>query len=328
MEYVEELESVPEPAHVEEVMNGFIDTVSGNEGFTKAQHYLEGVLFSNGIIRHHEVGGTEGILSKVGDGAKAALEYIKKMFRAIWDFFFKSEKKELEKKVDEALKKVEKDLEAMEKANVTPENADAALKKADAAINKLKDGPEKTKLKEKVNAAQDSDDPKHKAQVADTMPGEVFQAWRLNDLILTAFDGKFKASIKTLEELRDKEKASGNKYELSDEIQIVLNGLIGLPEVAGKITDLQSADAYIKKAYRCKEAMINNLTTIENQETRYKEMISEIESGKGKEELGKSTTALKESLVGITTIVNQCKDVIKWMMDIARMIGNACVVII
>lgn len=324
MEYVDELESVPEPEHVEQVMNGYIDTVSGAEGFTQSQHYLEGVLFSNGIIRQHQVGGTEGILSSVADGAKAAIEYIKKMFRSIWDFFFKSEKKELEKKVDKALDDAKKELDAMEKVKVTPENADAALKKADAAINKLKDGPEKTKLKEKVADAQESKDYSKKAQVGNIMPGEIFEAWRISEHILGAFDGKFKASIKKLEEMRDKEKARGGKNELSDEIQTILNGLIGLPEVAGKITDITSADAYITKARRCKEAMINNLTTIENQEATYKEMISEVETSKGKD----AAASLKESLVRITGIIAQVKDVIKWMMEIATMINRACVVVI
>jgi len=328
MEYVDELDSVPEPDHVEEVMNGFIDTVTGTEGFTKAQHYLEAVLFSNGIITHRDIGGTEGILSKIGDGAKAALEYIKKMFRAIWDFFFKKEKKELEQKVDKALDDAGKAVDTAEKTKVAPANADAALKKIDAALNKLKEGPEKTKLKEKVTEAQESKDNNHKAKVADFMPSEIFEAHRLNETILGAFDGKFKASIKKLEEMRDKQKAGGGRGDLSDEIQIVLNGLGGLPEVAGKITDFNSANAYITKAKRCKEAMLNNLTTIENEETRYKTMIAEVESGKGKEELGKSTAALKDALVVITGIINQVKDVIKWMMDIAKMIDNACVIVI
>lgn len=324
MDYVDDLDSVPEPEHVEQVMDGFIDTVSGNEGFTRAQHYLEGVLFSNGIISQRQVGGTEGILSNIADGAKAGIEYIKKMFRAIWDFFFKSEKKELEKKVDKALDDAKKELDAMEKVKVTPENADAALKKADAAINKLKDSPEKTKLKEKVADAQESKDDKKKAQVADILPGEIFQAWRISEHILGAFDGKFKASIKKLEEMRDKQKAAGGRGDLSDEIQTVLNGLIGLPEVAGKITDINSANTYITKARRCKEAMINNLTTIENEESRYKSLIAEVESSKGKD----ATAALKESLVTITGIIAQVKDVIKWMMEIASMIGKACVVVI
>lgn len=324
MEYVDELDSVPEPEHVEQIMDGFIDTVSGAEGFTQAQHYLEGVLFSNGIIRQHQVGGTEGVLSSVADGAKAAIEYIKKMFRAIWDFFFKSEKKELEKKVDKALDDAKKELDAMEKVKVTPENADAALKKADAAINKLKDSPEKTKLKEKVADAQESKDDNKKAQVGNILPGEIFEAWRISEHILGAFDGKFKQSIKTLEEMRDKEKARGGKNELSDEIQIILNGLIGLPEVAGKITDITSADAYITKARRCKEAMMNNLTTIENQEATYKAMISEVETAKGKD----AAASLKESLVRITGIIAQVKDVIRWMMDISNMINKACVVVI
>lgn len=324
MEYVDELESVPEPDHVEQIMDGFIDTVSGNEGFTKAQHYLEAVLFTNGIISRRDIGGTEGILSKIGDGAKAAIEYIKKMFRAIWDFFFKSEKKELEKKVDKALDDAYKSLDDMEKVKITPENADAALKKVDSAINKLKDGPEKTKLKEKVADAQDSKDYSKKAQAAETMPGEVFQAWRISVHILGAFDGKFKDSIKKLEEMRDKQKAAGGRGELSGEIQTILNGLTGLPEVAGKINDLASANAYITKARRCKEAMINNLTTIENQESHYKSMIAEVETEKGKS----AAAALKESLVTITGIIAQVKDVIKWMMEIANMIDKACVVVI
>lgn len=324
MEYVDELDSVPEPEHVELIMDGFIDTVSGSEGFTKAQHYLEAVLFSNGIITHRQVGGTEGILSSVADGAKAAVEYIKKMFRAIWDFFFKSEKKELEKKVDKALDDAKKELDAMEKVKVTPENADAALKKADAAINKLKDGPEKTKLKEKVADAQESKDDNKKAQVGNILPGEIFEAWRISEHILGAFDGKFKQSIKTLEEMRDKEKARGGKNELSGEIQIILNGLIGLPEVAGKINDITSADAYITKARRCKEAMMNNLTTIENQESTYKAMITEVENTKGKD----AAASLKESLVRISGIIAQVKDVIRWMMDISNMINRACVVVI
>lgn len=325
MEYVDELESVPEPDHVEQIMDGFIDTVSGSEGFTSAQHYLEAVLFSNGIITHRQVGGTEGILSSIGDGAKAAVEYIKKMFRAIWDFFFKSEKKELEKKVDKALEDVEKKLEALEKSNtVTTENADAALKKADSAINKLKDGPDKTKLKEKVAEAQESKDIGHKVKMGNVIVTEIFEAHRLNETLMGAFDTKFKGSIKKLEEMRDKQKASGSKYDLSGEIQIILNGLGGLPEVVGKIKDIQSASAYVTKAHRCKEAMLNNLTTIENEETRYKELIAEVEQGKGKD----ATASLKESLVTITGIINQAKEVIKWMIDIANIIDKACVVVI
>lgn len=328
MEYVDELDSVPESDHVEQIMDGFIDTVSGTEGFTKAQYYLEAVLFTNGIITRRDVGGTEGILSKIGDGVKAGLEYIKKLFRSIWDFFFKKEKKELETKAGKALDDAGKAVEAAEKTKVTPANADSALKKADTAINKLPDSPEKTKLKEKVAEAQESKDDNHKAKVADFMPSEIFEAHRLNQTILGAFDSKFKGSIKKLEEMRDKQKAGGGRGDLSDEIQIVLNGLGGLPEVAGKITDFASANAYITKAKRCKEAMLNNLSTIENEETRYKTMIAEVESGKGKEELGKSTAALKDALVVITGIINQVKDVIKWMMDIAKMIDNACVIVI
>jgi hypothetical protein len=97
-----------------------------------------------------------------------------------------------------------------------------------------------------------------------------------------------------------------------------------LPEVVDKIKDIQSADAYITKAGRCKEAMMNNLTTIENQESTYKAMITEVENTKGKD----AAASLKESLVRITGIIAQVKDVIRWMTDIANMINRACVVVI
>lgn len=212
----------------------------------------------------------------------------------------------------------------MEKGGVTTENADSALKKADSAVNKLPDGPEKTKLKEKVKEAQESKDDKQKVQFGNVIVTEIFEAWRISEHILGAFDGKFKASIKKLEDMRDKQKASGGREDLSAEIQTVLNGLIGLPEVAGKINDIASAHAYISKARRCKEAMMNNLTTIENQESRYKSLIAEVESEKGKN----AAASLKESLVTVTAIIAQVKDVIKWMMEISNMIDKACVIVI
>lgn len=323
MEYVDELDSVPEPDHVELIMDGFIDTVSGSEGFTKAQHYLEAVLFTNGIISRRDIGGTEGILSKIGDGAKAAVEYIKKMFRAIWDFFFKKEKKAIDEDCKKELLSTEDKLKKM-RETVTEAEIDEVLKKASAGVDRLKEGPEKTKLKEKVKEAQDSKDNKHKVQVGNMVLPEIFEAHRLNETLMGAYADKFKTSIKKLEEMRDQQKATGSSSELSGEIQIVLNGLGGLPEVVGKIKDLASADAYINKARRCREAMMNNLTTIENEESRYKAMITEVENTKGKD----ATAALKESLVTITAIIAQAKDIIKWMMEISKVIGKACVVVI
>lgn len=323
MEYVDELESVPEPEHVGLIMDGFIDTVSGNEGFTNAQHYLEAALFSNGIIARRQIGGTEGVLSSIGDGAKAAVEYIKKMFRAIWDFFFKKEKKTLDENCKKELTSTEDKLKKM-RATVTEAEIDEVLKKATAGVDKLKDSPEKTKLKEKVKEAQDSKDVKHKVQVGNTVLPEIFEAHRLNETLLGAYADKFKGSIKKLEEMRDKQKAGGGKGDLSGEIQTVLNGLTGLPEVVGKIKDLVSADAYVTKAGRCREAMMNNLASIESEESRYKSMIAEVESTNGKD----AAAALKESLMVITGIIAQVKDVIKWMMEIASVISKACVVVI
>lgn len=326
--YEDDLDSVPEPDHVAQVMDGFIDTVSGSESFTKAQHYLEGVLFSNGIIRHRDVGGTEGILGKIADGAKAALEYIQKLFRSIWDFFFKSEKKKLEDKVDKALTELEKDLDAMEKTNVTPANADAALKKVDTAVNKLQDGPEKTKLKEKVKEAQESKDDKHKAQVAETMPGEVFKAYFISPVIHGTIERKMNNLVKALDRLKGEKPGSG-KLDLTDEIQTIQNGMIGYPESVTEIKDAVTANKYVSTSRRCHTAMKNSLSSVENLKSTFQSRIDEVKKEGGDAEKRKTELLeLKQGLVTITAVIKMTQEIMEHMVSLSKTVSNACVVVI
>lgn len=108
--------TIPEPDHIETILDGMTDSigqVAGTESLTNAQLYLGSVLAANGYIRRNQVG-QEGFMSKVGDGFKASLAYVKKIFTSIWDFFFKrdapklvAEAKEEAKSMDEAIKAVE-----------------------------------------------------------------------------------------------------------------------------------------------------------------------------------------------------------------------------
>jgi hypothetical protein len=86
--FSEEYQGLPDPDHLDTVMDGMLDTVAGNEGLTYAQHYLHSCLQTSGSISSRQ--GTEGFFESVGNGIKTAWEYVMKMFASIWNFFFGS----------------------------------------------------------------------------------------------------------------------------------------------------------------------------------------------------------------------------------------------
>lgn len=101
--------TIPEPEHIEMILEGVtdsIDQVAGTESLTNAQIYLGSVLAANGYIRRNQVG-QEGFMSSVGDGFKAAITYIKKVFGDIWNFFFKRDAPKLVAEAKEEAKKAE-----------------------------------------------------------------------------------------------------------------------------------------------------------------------------------------------------------------------------
>ena len=326
--YEDELDSVPEPDHVAQVMDGFIDTVSGSESFTKAQHYLEAVLFSNGIIRHRDVGGTEGILGKVADGAKAAIEYIKKIFRSIWDFFFKREKKSMEDKVDKAIEEAKKDLDAIDKSKVTPENVDSAIKKAATEVDKLKDGPEKTKLKEKVKEAQESKDTSFKIKIATVIPGEVFQAWRIPGIITATYEEQFAGALKKVEELLKKQKDGGDPHQIAGDMQKIVTAAQAMPKNGEKVNDIAGAEAYLNAAKKCSDDMCAGLENISRKEAEFKRVIEDLEKSMDKDKAKASTVGMKESLTGITGVIHEVKVMCRFLESAAKNISKGCILII
>lgn len=79
--------------HIEIMFDALGDTLNGttgNEGFglTEAQRYAEGVLMANGVLSARSVDGNESFFGTVATGAKSVYEYIVKMFKGLWGFFF------------------------------------------------------------------------------------------------------------------------------------------------------------------------------------------------------------------------------------------------
>lgn len=92
----QELESIEdigivEPEHIEQMVDALVDTVGGTESYalTGAQTYAIAVLQSSGMISRQEaVAGNEGFMDSIADGAKKVWEYIQKIFKGIWNWFF------------------------------------------------------------------------------------------------------------------------------------------------------------------------------------------------------------------------------------------------
>lgn len=147
-EYVE----VPEPEHVSTVMEGLIDTVTGNEGFTYAQHYLHSCVQSSGGISSRT--GTEGFFGSIGNGLKAAWDYIMKMFKSIWNFFFggdeaaEKEAKKLGDKIEAVEQKVKDEVAG-------PKTQEEAKEKIHEVKAKVKRAAASSKKPAEVKAAHD-----------------------------------------------------------------------------------------------------------------------------------------------------------------------------
>lgn len=127
---------IPEAPHVEIMFDALNDTIAGNEGLTQAQHYALGVLSANGYRNVPAVAGNESFFGSISTGAKNAYDYIVKMFKSVWGFFFnrdavkeadeaKNEIKQLDQELTDAVGgKSDEQVQATLKkvANIKPEN--------------------------------------------------------------------------------------------------------------------------------------------------------------------------------------------------------------
>lgn len=95
-----------------------IDGVTGVESLTTAQHYLEGALRADGSVGYSSVTGNESFFSAIGDAGRKAWEYIQKMFKAIWAFFFGKDKK-AETQVDDTTKAIDEADKQLSSASLT-----------------------------------------------------------------------------------------------------------------------------------------------------------------------------------------------------------------
>lgn len=164
--------AIPEPEHIEAILDGANDSlvqVAGTESLTNAQVYLGSVLAANGYIRRNQVG-QEGFMSKAGDGFKAAVAYIKKIFTNIWDFFFKRDAPKLVAEAKAEVKAAEDAIKVVESGGSDEKETTLALNNMRKVALALSHEPDTNKsaldqiLKE-ADEAMKGDQAKKKAAV-------------------------------------------------------------------------------------------------------------------------------------------------------------------
>lgn len=176
MEHVlDEDYGTPDAEHVDLVFQGLVDTVSGNESMalTYPQQYLFATLQAAGVVNRQEaVTGCEGFVSKIGDAVTKAWEYIKGLFKKIFDFFFGGKAKKKEQAVNAILDEIDTELTKMEKAmspNADGQTLSQALDHAIAmsiAAQKGEGGnkEEVKRIHDQLQTAKKSDEPAKKAE--------------------------------------------------------------------------------------------------------------------------------------------------------------------
>lgn len=333
LESDESYESLPEPEHVEMIMNGMLDSLSGNEdliGLTDAQVYLQGALNASGAVSLR-VSGNEGFFSSIGAGIKAAWDYIVKMFKSIYNSVFKKDVKDKGEKVATSIKEAEEAIKAVESPKVTPANVEATLKKMETKVEHMPPSPQKTKLIENLTAAKEAPEAQKVKSAIDMLP-EVFDIALLSAKQLEAHTKSLKAAASRLKERQDA--YDKDHDQMGYDIQTYLNGLIGLPE-PHSVTNLAAAKEFLHKASRCKEAMGNSWMSLWDTEQRTKGLIDELgkqvnayaESDKNTE-IKKEIEILKTYLTGVTEVNKITETVTLALLGMCDVIKKACVVVI
>lgn len=110
--------------HLETIFVAMDDTmggVTGAEGFglTHAQKYTYAVLEANdSLTRSQKVDGNESFFGQIGDGLKAVWEYVQKLFKSIWNFFFGKKEDGAQAEIDNAKKALTELKVVLEKPSV------------------------------------------------------------------------------------------------------------------------------------------------------------------------------------------------------------------
>jgi hypothetical protein len=145
-----EYTEVAEPEHFDMVLQGTLDTLEGMESlrttYTKAQEYLYSCLNTSESLSYQQrVDGMESVFSNIGEGLGTAWEYIKKLFKTVWEYFFGSGDNTVEakaEKTEKVIEKNEKQLKTLAGSGKTEAQVEGIRKKVKEKAKKIQADPQ------------------------------------------------------------------------------------------------------------------------------------------------------------------------------------------
>lgn len=329
MEYVvDDFDAVPELEHTEQVFTGLIDTldnVAGTESLTGAQHYLAATLYAAGMLPRAQVDGAEGFFSKVGDGVKAAIAYIKKIFESIFGFF-RTKSKPQQEKAKATVAKTEANLKAASKRDVTPENVDKHISKAESIVKSAPDSPEKKQAEEKIEKVKEAPAEQKVHDFYNVFPQKFIEA-KLDR-------AKLAAECAKLDKLAEEaEKVNATLVEKSH----VKSSIETLPETFKKtaekikaIDDIESATAALVIMALIVDTISKSLEEVKSSESFFSNQIKNLEAGgdESKEFFKKELEFAKAEVLAANAVVKISESVAAINMSVCKIIDSCCVIII
>lgn len=258
---------VPDVPHVEIIFDALNDTladVNGSEGLTQAQSYLSGVLNASGIA-NERVTGNEGFFSSIGTGAKSAFEYIKKMFKSLWEFFFKRDAPKLVEAAKKDLNESKETLDTLSTGGSSEAEADKVLSKQISALKALGHEPDvnKSALDQILKEADEA----HKGSFADKKKAILMLSHeipKLNKKAKKELSGKVDQLIAVLKSMKSTvEEADAGIAEAS-------------PLVKGLLTSMKAGNGNTPLLQQLEG--IRDLSDVNKAKTVLGEMLKEIDS--------------------------------------------------
>lgn len=119
-----------------DALSASLDRINGIEGLSlvPAQIYVYSILEADGSLsRAERVAGNESFFGAIGNGLQAVWEFIAKIFKGIWNFFFGSSGDTIAKRETAAIARVESNAEEMKKSDQVHDERMAKLKAEDKA---------------------------------------------------------------------------------------------------------------------------------------------------------------------------------------------------
>lgn len=321
---LEDLGYEPTASTLIRATDGFVDIVEGTESANA--NFLLGMMYSSGVAP--QVSGTEGFVSTISDSVKKAWEYVKRLFKSLYDSIFNRSAKAKIEEID----KIVKELDEAVKPKKDEKEITAVLNKVSYAI--VKKEIQTAMITSVIEDAKKEENVAKKAALTDKVVAHFFDNG-VAEIFKKRHIPRIEELIKDLEEKKDVlvKGAKDDKYDskqksqfesLSRSLVTVLNGTLKVVPAMRKVTSLSGAQEFIHAAQRAAQAMDNNVEDFRSHLRFLKERITKIENSVSKDDRAIVQTEIKQVtvvLVVTQNIVDSAELLIAYLLAASKDIG-------